>query len=176
VLSHIPAPNALFPAPPQPAQGALRHCPGNRHSLRQNEFDTLLQQKYRRKIIKVDDYDVYEKQFSLTARASKKQFPIIFIRKFRMRHQCWRRKSSDSIPDQKVAIIQIATNILRGRCDAVIFSVDTMHAHTYPDDIRVVFAACMARPWVRMITNALQAREWIDRVVRHAHDTPISAS
>lgn len=34
------------------------------------------------------------------------------------------------------------------------------------NSLRVVFGACMARPSVRMITNEMQARDWMSMVVR----------
>jgi methylglyoxal synthase len=68
--------------------------------------------------------------------------------------------------------IEIATEILLGYCQVVIFFVDSQHPHPHPDDIRTVFGACMARPLVRMITNEIQAREWMETVVRPGLTTP----
>jgi methylglyoxal synthase len=62
--------------------------------------------------------------------------------------------------------IEIATEILYGRCDVVIFFIDALRPHPHIEDIRVVFAACMIENEVRMLTNELQAREWMDTVVR----------
>lgn len=62
--------------------------------------------------------------------------------------------------------IEIATEILFGRCDVVIFFIDPLHPHPHIDDIRVVFAACMIENEVLMLTNEVQAREWMDVVVR----------
>lgn len=62
--------------------------------------------------------------------------------------------------------MEIATEILYGRCDIVIFFIDPLHPHRHSDDIRVVFAACMLHNEVRMLTNELQAREWMGEVVR----------
>lgn len=62
--------------------------------------------------------------------------------------------------------IQIATETVLGYCDVVIFFTDPLHPHPHIDDIRVVFGACMARPSVRMITNEMQARDWMSMVVR----------
>ena len=62
--------------------------------------------------------------------------------------------------------IEIATEILYGRCDVVIFFIDPLHPHPHIEDIRVVFAACMIENQVRMLTNEVQAREWMDVVVR----------
>jgi methylglyoxal synthase len=62
--------------------------------------------------------------------------------------------------------IEIATEILYGRCHVVIFFTDPLHAHPHTEDIRVVFRACMTNPWVRMLSNEQQAREWMDRTVR----------
>lgn len=60
--------------------------------------------------------------------------------------------------------IQIATEILMGECDAVFFFVDPLHAHPHIDDIRVVFGACMARKNIRIFTNEVHAREWMERL------------
>lgn len=62
--------------------------------------------------------------------------------------------------------IQIATEILAGRCDFVIFFVDPLHPHPHAEDIRVVFGACMIQDQVRMFTNEVQAREWIEQEYR----------
>ncbi|MCG8345031.1 MAG: methylglyoxal synthase [Chlorobiales bacterium] len=62
--------------------------------------------------------------------------------------------------------IEIATEILYGRCHSVIFFFDPSNPHPHIDDIRVVFSACMIRDNVRMFTNENHAREWIERVVR----------
>jgi methylglyoxal synthase len=57
--------------------------------------------------------------------------------------------------------IEIATEIMLGLIDDVIFFIDPLHPHPHIDDIRVVFGACMMQP-VRMLTNERQAREWVD--------------
>jgi len=57
--------------------------------------------------------------------------------------------------------IQIATEIVFGLIDVVIFFVDPLHPHPHTDDIRVVFGSCMMQD-VRMLTNERQAREWVD--------------
>jgi methylglyoxal synthase len=62
--------------------------------------------------------------------------------------------------------IEIATEILFGSCHVVVFFVDPLHPHPHIEDIRVVFGACMVQDQVRMLTNEMQAREWMDRVVR----------
>jgi methylglyoxal synthase len=62
--------------------------------------------------------------------------------------------------------VEIAAEILFDLCDAVVFFVDPLHPHPHVDDIRVVFGACMRKPEVRMLANEVQAREWMDRVVR----------
>ncbi|MCR4319137.1 MAG: methylglyoxal synthase [Candidatus Brocadiaceae bacterium] len=62
--------------------------------------------------------------------------------------------------------IQIAIEILAGRCDFVIFFVDPLHPHPHAEDIRVVFGACMIQDQVRMFTNEVQAREWIEQEYR----------
>lgn len=62
--------------------------------------------------------------------------------------------------------IEIATEILFGECDVVVFFVDPLRPHPHVEDIRVVFGACMIQDQVRMHTNEMQAREWMQRVVR----------
>lgn len=65
--------------------------------------------------------------------------------------------------------IEIATEILLGRCDVVVFFIDPLHPHAHIDDIRVVFGACMAEIAnndVRMLTNEVQARAWMEEAVR----------
>lgn len=62
--------------------------------------------------------------------------------------------------------IEIATEILFGNCHVVIFFIDPLNPHPHIEDIRVVFSACMIQKNVRMLTNEMQAREWIQRVVR----------
>ena len=73
------------------------------------------------------------------------------------------------LPGPKGGDIEIATEILLGRCHVVIFFVDPWSSHAHIDDIRVVFSACMAEienNCVRMLTNELDAREWIEETVR----------
>lgn len=65
--------------------------------------------------------------------------------------------------------IEIATEILFDECHIVVFFIDPLHPHPHLDDIRVVFSACMAEienNEVRMLTNEVQAREWIEEAVR----------
>ncbi len=62
--------------------------------------------------------------------------------------------------------VEIATEILFGGCHVVIFFVDPLHPHPHPEDIRVVFGACMIHDQVRMLSNEVQARDWMDRLVR----------
>lgn len=62
--------------------------------------------------------------------------------------------------------IEIATAILYGKCDVVIFFVDPLQPHPHIEDIRVVFQACMLKEQVVMITNEMHAREFMSRVVR----------
>lgn len=62
--------------------------------------------------------------------------------------------------------IEIATAILYGFCDVVIFFVDPLKPHPHIEDIRVVFQACMVSDQVVMITNEVHAREFMRRVVR----------
>jgi len=66
--------------------------------------------------------------------------------------------------------IEIATEILFDRCHVVVFFIDPLHPHAHIDDITVVFAACMAEIEgndVRLLTNELHAREWMEKAVRH---------
>lgn len=65
--------------------------------------------------------------------------------------------------------IEIATEILFDQCSVVVFFIDPLHPHPHIDDIRVVLSACMAEIEnnnVRMLTNEVQAREWIEETVR----------
>jgi len=62
--------------------------------------------------------------------------------------------------------IEIATEILLGRCHMVIFFIDPLNPHPHIDDIRCVFEACMVRDKVIIITNEKHAREFMNRVVR----------
>lgn len=65
--------------------------------------------------------------------------------------------------------IEIATEIFLGRCEYVVFFIDPLNPHPHIDDIRAVFSACMApvsTDHVRILTNEVQAREWIEEAVR----------
>jgi methylglyoxal synthase len=65
--------------------------------------------------------------------------------------------------------IQIATEILFDRCDVVVFFIDPLKPHPHIEDIRVVFGASTAEIIdnnVRIITNEVHAREWIEETVR----------
>lgn len=62
--------------------------------------------------------------------------------------------------------IEIAVEILAGRCQHVVFFVDPLHPHPHIDDVRVVFGACMRTPAVQIFTNEAHAREWVERVLR----------
>ena len=62
--------------------------------------------------------------------------------------------------------IEIATAIIYGHCDVVIFFVDPLSPHPHIEDIRVVFQACMVSDRVVMITNEMHAREFMSRAVR----------
>ncbi len=65
--------------------------------------------------------------------------------------------------------IEIATEILFDRCHIVVFFIDPLRPHAHIDDIMVVFAACMAEIEgndVRLLTNELHAREWMEEAVR----------
>lgn len=59
--------------------------------------------------------------------------------------------------------LEIAAEILAGRCQVVVFFVDPLHSHPHTDDIRVVFAACMLSDSnVLILSNERQARDWFD--------------
>ena len=60
--------------------------------------------------------------------------------------------------------IEIATEILLGRCHIVIFFVDPLQPHPHIDDIRTVFEACMTRQSVVMISNEMHARDFMSTV------------
>ena len=62
--------------------------------------------------------------------------------------------------------IEIASEIVYGKCEIVIFLIDTLHPHPHREDILVVFQACMISPKVIMITNEMHAREFMRNVVR----------
>ncbi len=62
--------------------------------------------------------------------------------------------------------IEIATEILFGGCHVVVFFVDPLHPHPHTEDIRVIFGACMINDKVRMLSNEIQARDWMDRMIR----------
>jgi methylglyoxal synthase len=62
--------------------------------------------------------------------------------------------------------IEIATEVLLGRCQYVVFFVDPLNAHPHIDDVRVLFGACMRAPAVQAFTNEVHAREWMEHVVR----------
>jgi methylglyoxal synthase len=57
--------------------------------------------------------------------------------------------------------VEIATEILFRRVLAVVFFVDPLHPHAHIDDVRTVFSACLRTPQVLLLTNEVQAREWI---------------
>ncbi len=65
--------------------------------------------------------------------------------------------------------IEIASEILFGRCHVVVFFIDPLNPHPHIEDIRVVFGACMIQDKVRMLTNEMQAREWMERVVKRGN-------
>ncbi len=62
--------------------------------------------------------------------------------------------------------IEIASEILNNNCHVVIFFTDPLNPHPHSEDIRVILGACMRNNRVRMVGNELQAREWMERVVR----------
>jgi methylglyoxal synthase len=71
--------------------------------------------------------------------------------------------------------IEIATAILYGYCDVVVFFIDPLSPHPHLEDIRVVFEACMVNDRVVMITNEMHAREFMSRVVRGRDSLPLFA-
>lgn len=80
-----------------------------------------------------------------------------------------KKKVFSCLSGPKGGDIEIATEIWFGRCHVVIFFIDPLHPHPHIDDIRVVFSACMAEIMnndVRMLTNEVMAREWIEEAVR----------
>ena len=62
--------------------------------------------------------------------------------------------------------IEIATEVLYGRCDVVIFFLDPRHPHPHIEDIRTIFSACMREQETLMLTNEFQARSWMENAVR----------
>ncbi|UCD64964.1 MAG: methylglyoxal synthase [Candidatus Zixiibacteriota bacterium] len=62
--------------------------------------------------------------------------------------------------------IEIATEVLLGGCNVVIFFVDPLHPHPHIEDIRVVFSSCMIKDEVPVLSNEVQARAWMDRRTR----------
>jgi methylglyoxal synthase len=62
--------------------------------------------------------------------------------------------------------VEIATEILYGHCNVVVFFIDPLRPHPHVEDIRVVFEACMLNDNVVMITNEMHARSFMSRVVR----------
>lgn len=83
-------------------------------------------------------------------------------------------ESSPALEDQiyryhsgpKGGDVEIATEVLFGNCQVVVFFVDPLRPHPHTDDIRVVFAACMLQDEVRMFSNERQAREWFETEFR----------
>lgn len=78
-------------------------------------------------------------------------------------------KVTPVLPGPSGGDIEIATAVLFNECHAVIFFIDPLNPHPHIEDIRSVFSACMAEIEnndVRMLTNEVQAREWIEEVVR----------
>ncbi len=59
--------------------------------------------------------------------------------------------------------IEIAAEVLAGTCNVVVFFVDPLSAHPHSDDIRVIFGACMIEDNVVVLTNEVQARNWMSR-------------
>jgi methylglyoxal synthase len=86
---------------------------------------------------------------------------------------CRRLRETDKVirclSGPKGGDIEIATEILFNRCHIVVFFIDPLHPHPHIDDIRVVFSACMGEIVnnnVRMLTNQVQAWEWMEEAVR----------
>jgi len=63
--------------------------------------------------------------------------------------------------------IEISAEILRGKCHIVVFFIDPLNPHPHIDDIRNVFAACMIRDDVIMLTNDVHAREWFEKRLKN---------
>ena len=65
--------------------------------------------------------------------------------------------------------IEIATEILFDRCHIVVFFIDPLRPHSHIDGRRVVFSASIGEIVnnnVRMLTNQVQAWEWMEEAVR----------
>jgi len=62
--------------------------------------------------------------------------------------------------------VEIATEILYGHCDVVIFFVDPQTPHPHIEDVRTLFTACMRKGGVLIFTNEEHARDWMNTVVR----------
>lgn len=58
--------------------------------------------------------------------------------------------------------LEIATEVLFGKCHVVVFFTDSLRPHPHADDIRSVFGACMRQDHVRMFSNERQTRRWFD--------------
>jgi methylglyoxal synthase len=66
----------------------------------------------------------------------------------------------------KYLSIEIATEVLFGRCHVVVFFVDPLNPHPHIDDIRVVFVAAMIRSNVRILATEMHARDWMNSLAR----------
>lgn len=62
--------------------------------------------------------------------------------------------------------IEIATEILYGRCHVVVFFLDPQSPHPHIEDVRTLIAACMRKRGVLMFTNEEHARDWMNKAVR----------
>ncbi len=62
----------------------------------------------------------------------------------------------------KGGYIGIATETLLGRCDDMLFFVDSVEESHYPD-LQVVFGSAMINHKVRILRNIDHAREWMKR-------------
>ena len=65
-----------------------------------------------------------------------------------------------------VVFAGVPWHVLVAEAPVVMFFIDPLHPHPHIEDIRVVFGACMIQDQVRMLTNEMQGREWMERVVK----------
>ena len=69
--------------------------------------------------------------------------------------------------------IEIATEVLYGRCHVVTFFIDTQQSHPHIADIQTLEGTCILQDKVRILPNEKQAREWMERVVKRRVLTPV---
>ena len=60
--------------------------------------------------------------------------------------------------------VELATEILFGRCDVAIFFLDPLQHHINSDYIQVVLSAGMINEQIRVLKSEKQASDWMDRV------------